>query len=329
MFTHGPDGAFGNRFVRQRVQALVSCGHVIIRPVAPTDADQISDLLERRGRTDGRNALSEHKYLRIGDPESIELVAVDDGDAVVGYAHVARRGASPGAEAHWAVELVPIPDEDTEVESEVSCRLIAEAAVRTEPTEERFVVWAWRPADQLAADRSGLTEQRLLTQMGRPLPVGRPWNLAAGVELRRFAPGADEARLIAANNSAFAGHPENGALDPTDLGRRMAQPWFDPDGILLADRGGEILGFCWTKVHPEGVGEIYIIGVVPTAQGMGLGRTLVLAGLDDLADRQGATRATLYTDGNDERAVGLYSGLGFTTEFENRVYGPPEEPDDS
>ncbi|MBK5289706.1 MAG: GNAT family N-acetyltransferase, partial [Acidimicrobiia bacterium] len=49
----------------------------------------------------------------------------------------------------------------------------------------------------------------------------------------------------------------------------------------------------------------------PGAQGLGLGRALVLAGLADLNARRGARRAILYVAADNDPAVSLYSSLGF------------------
>ena len=63
----------------------------------------------------------------------------------------------------------------------------------------------------------------------------------------------------------------------------MAEPWFDPAGFLLADRAGELLGYHWTKIHPDGLGEVYVLGIAPAAQGLGLGNALLVRGLRHLA----------------------------------------------
>ena len=67
----------------------------------------------------------------------------------------------------------------------------------------------------------------------------------------------------------------------SDLRARMAEDWFDPAGFLLAERpdGGGLLGFHWTKIHPRtgshpSIGEVYVVGVTPQAQGTGLGKAL-------------------------------------------------------
>jgi mycothiol synthase len=90
-------------------------------------------------------------------------------------------------------------------------------------------------------------------------------------------------------------------------------------------------GFHWTKVHGgahehvhadgtethshshghEPLGEVYVIGVRPEYRGTGLGRALLLAGLEHLR-RAGLTQAMLYVDAANESAIHLYADLGFT-----------------
>ncbi|WAP52528.1 mycothiol synthase [Arthrobacter sp. ATA002] len=141
--------------------------------------------------------------------------------------------------------------------------------------------------------------------------------LPEGVSLRSFRPGADEDAWLAANAAAFAHHPEQGGMTRADLDARMAEDWFDPEGFLLAVRDGDgaILGFHWTKVHPGAgghppIGEVYVVGVVPEAQGMGLGKTLTVAGIRHL-QAAGLQAIMLYVDADNEAAMALYKRLGF------------------
>ena len=142
--------------------------------------------------------------------------------------------------------------------------------------------------------------------------------LADGVALRGFVPGQDEQAWLDVNAAAFADHPEQGSLTRADLDDRMAEDWFDADGLLLAAReaDGRLLGFHWTKVEPDAgadgprVGEVYAVGVSPEAQGLGLGRALTLAGLHRMAE-QGVDVVDLYVDADNTAAVALYTSLGF------------------
>jgi mycothiol synthase len=174
-------------------------------------------------------------------------------------------------------------------------------------------VSAWshgdHPAAATLAVRHGFEAARELWVMRRggdpvPAPV-----LPDGVEVRSFAAG-DEAELLRVNAAAFADHPEQGALDEAGLRERMAEPWFDAAGLLLAVEGDRLLGFHWTKVHPDGAGEVYVVGVDPAAQGRGLGRVLTLAGLRHLAE-VGVPEVHLYVERDNAAARALYEGIGF------------------
>src|SRR5439155_24901351 len=146
----------------------------------------------------------------------------------------------------------------------------------------------------------GFERWRVLWQMRRSLfaPVAEP-DMPDGVQLRAFRPGVDDEAWVALNAAAFAGHPDQGRWTLADLRIRYQEPWFDPAGFLLAERaaGGVLLGFHWTKVHGqphvhvhppapdvaphahEPIGEVYVLGVHPSANGTGLGTALTLAGL--------------------------------------------------
>ena len=103
---------------------------------------------------------------------------------------------------------------------------------------------------------------------------------------------------------------------------------------LLLDAGfdagvsydGELVGFCWTKLHTDTdpvIGEIYAIAVDPSAHGQGLGRQLTLAGLDSISAR-GVTMANLYVDAGNTAAVALYRRLGFEIHRRRVAFAPPE-----
>lgn len=129
-----------------------------------------------------------------------------------------------------------------------------------------------------------------------------------GVDLRPYAADDDEA-IVAVNGRAFASHPEQGAMDLADLRRRMSSVWFDPAGLFVAERDGVIVGFHWTKIEAN-VGEVYVVGIDPAAQGGGLGKALTARGLRHLQEA-GVAEVILYVEGDNAPALAVYRKLGF------------------
>jgi mycothiol synthase len=196
-------------------------------------------------------------------------------------------------------------------------RALADAAVTS--TDEPLTAWSHghHPAAAVLADRLGFAHVRDLWVMRRPLADLPPLPEAAdGIDVRAFRVGQDEDAWLAVNAEAFAHHPEQGGTTRADLDARIAEPWFDPAGFLLAWRGDELAGFHWTKVHGEATGEeaygeVYVVGVSPRAQGGGLGKRLTLAGLHHLAGL-GLAEVVLYVEADNAPAIAVYERLGFT-----------------
>jgi mycothiol synthase len=194
-------------------------------------------------------------------------------------------------------------------------RALAEGVLEAYPSA-RVSAWSHgnHPAAAALASALGFHRVRDLWVMRRSLRAELPpVRDVEGVDVRAFEPGRDEEAFLAVNAEAFAHHPEQGRMTIEDLRQRESEPWFDPAGFFLAVRGEEVLGYHWTKVHDEDppYGEVYVVGVAPAAQGMGLGKVLTLTGLHHLRD-QGLEQVILYVEADNAPAVAVYAGLGFT-----------------
>ena len=171
--------------------------------------------------------------------------------------------------------------------------------------------WAHGTLDSARATASalGLTPVRELVQMRRDLSDIAEPEVPDGVRIRTYAGAADDAELLRVNNAAFVTHPEQGGWTDADLAERRAESWFDPEGLFLAfsEQTDALLGFHWTKVHSDkaGLGEVYVVGVDPAAQGGGLGGLLTAVGIAHLAQRLNEAAGA---DGDALRRVGQHRG---------------------
>jgi mycothiol synthase len=173
------------------------------------------------------------------------------------------------------------------------------------------LVRAWshgdHPAAAALARSHGFERFRELWVMRRDMSASLPPYDASRV--RSYRP-EDADEVVRVNAAAFAHHPEQGSMDAANLAERMAEPWFDPAGLLVAPDGDRLLGFHWTKQHSPELGEVYVVGIDPGAQGQGLGKLLTLAGLHHLAGL-GVAEVLLYVESDNAPAIAVYSGLGF------------------
>ncbi|MEW2430485.1 mycothiol synthase [Micromonospora sp. NPDC047644] len=280
--------------------------------LAPAEIADVLTLAGAAGDTDGADPLDEHVLLRLRDPDApaVHLIARADDGTLTGYAHLDTTDPVGGI----GVELVVHPA----YRRRGTGRALARGVLASATGPLRAWAHGDHPSAAALAVDLGFARARVLWQLRRPLaaPLGEP-RLPDGVALRAFRPGADDAAWLALNARAFAEHPEQGRWTSDDLRVRLAEPWFDPAGFLLAEETatGRLLGFHWTKVHERPgsarIGEVYVLGVEPTAHGGGLGRALTTAGLAHLRDKRGLDRVMLFVDDSNTGAVALYERLGF------------------
>lgn len=183
-------------------------------------------------------------------------------------------------------------------------------------------VWLRSPTDahDEVATSLGLRLGRDLYEMRVPLPLDVP---RPALDWRPFVVGQDEEAWLLVNNRAFGSHAEQGGWSMAEIAAGEAEPWFDPEGFVLVEQEGRLAGFCWTKVHTDAdpmLGEIYVIATDPDFGGKGLGKQICVTALDWMHRQRGTPVGMLYVDSDNEPAVRLYRGLGFTPHHTDRAY---------
>lgn len=299
--------------------------------------EQLRRLAEAAQTTDGAEPFNDDTKVQLraaeegGHPSVTMLGAWSARDSsgleLVGAALVVHTAGEEGG-TESTLELVVHPDWRGRGIARCLMEALSEDAMA--PAEGRTRrAWAHggHPGAPKLAAAFGWEPARELWVMRHTDPAGLPEpTLPGGVRLRRFFPEHDEPAWLKVNAAAFADHPEQGRVTLEDLQARMAEDWFDPAGLLLAWEDGELLGFHWTKVPlqngaPGPVGEVYVVGVAPQAQGRGLGKQLTLAGIRHMAD-QGLRDIILYVDASNTPAVELYRRLGFEVFKTDTQYAP-------
>jgi mycothiol synthase len=287
---------------QQQIRELVSAA-AQFDEVTPVGEQVLRELVHRR---------TEHLLATGPDPSG-------GGQRIIGYLNL-----SPGPEDGFAMaELVVHPQARRHGVGGAMIR----AALSKTAGRNRFWAHGTLESARATASALGLVAVRELIQMRRSLQGVTEPAVPDGVRIRTYAGASDDAELLRVNNAAFAAHPEQGGWTATDLAERRAERWFDPEGLFLAfdEQTNTLLGFHWTKVHFDqpGLGEVYVVGVDPSARGSGLGGLLTSVGVAFLARRlAGAAQPTvmLYVESDNAAALNTYRRLGFTQHSVDTAY---------
>ncbi len=144
-----------------------------------------------------------------------------------------------------------------------------------------------------------------------------PVKLPNGTTIQAFQPG-DEGRITQVQNAAFGGSWGFAPNTVEEVTHRVGMSISSPKGILFLTHGEETSGYCWTTVQDGSsgsIGCIAMIGVAPSHRGRGLGKPILLAGMDYLQSR-GVEYIKLDVDETNGSAIRLYRSVGFKKTME-------------
>ena len=166
-------------------------------------------------------------------------------------------------------------------------------------------------------EEEGFSRVRKYWQMQWRGDTVPPVKLPKGTTVQAFQPG-DEGRLTNVHNAAFGGSWGFSPNTIEEVAHRVGMSISSPEGILFLTHGEETAGYCWTVVQNGSsgpIGCIAMIGIAPSYRGRGLGKPILLAGMDYLQSRR-VEYIKLEVDGMNRSAIRLYRSVGFKKTIE-------------
>src|SRR5215204_5146198 len=248
-----------------------------VRAPEPSDAPAVLDLIVARdiadlGRPDYTLEDVEADWAAPGVDPALDAWLVEDRDGPLGYALLDDRGA--------ALVTVPPASEGRGVGTALREAAEARAIERGEALVRQYV-----PTSNEAARTHLLgagywpaySYFRMRMELhGAPEPP-------AGVPVRPFSRGADDAPVHALVEEAMAGVPGNEprSLESWQAAKVDKQGW-DPSLWLLHEDADGLAGVVLCERWEDGVGYVDYLAVASRARGQGLGRALLLHALAQL-----------------------------------------------
>lgn len=292
---------------------------MIIRTYHPSDAAAVTALMEAAAAQDRTRHVSPGNFQKTWEayspdptqPRYDESAIVTDGSgAVYGFAwwsvdtsgklglegwvhpHQRRRGVGTAlltAAEHYAEQYL-----------HGTVTLSARAYADIPGVERLFSLKGYAQSHPWYVMRSRLQNRHLAA------------DLPAGISVKIFNAGQLE-QLVDADNTIFHDHWGAKQRTPSLFRAQMIEMRpHDPKLWLLAWAGDELVGEC--LCHPNHLGEpndgwVSTLGVRREYRGRGLGRALLVMGLQRLQDR-GFDTASLSVDSENISAVNLYRSVG-------------------
>jgi len=285
--------------------------------LAKSQQEGVLALIEAAQDFDGTPPIAEHVllHLRHGGDKSDSHLVIEENKEVIAYAHFDTTDLVAGP----SVEAVVHPQH----RGKGLGVLILKEAIKIGGDKTR--IWSHGDLPAAKAIAASLKLERIWSNLLMSKPLGEIQPVTSKYQIRTFIPGLDDQAFLALNNKVFANYPDQGGWSEDDLKVRVNESWFDDKGFFVAEDKGELIGFCWTKIHGahthshsdldddhghEALSEIYVLAVNPDYKGQGVGRNLTITGLNYLK-YQGLNNVMLYVGVENKPAFNLYKSLGF------------------
>jgi mycothiol synthase len=285
--------------------------------LSKSQQESVLALIKAAHDFDGTPAIAEHVllHLRHGGDKSDSHLVIEENKEVIAYAHLDTTDLVAGP----SVEAVVHPLH----RGKGLGSLILKEAIKICGDKTR--IWSHGDLPAAKAIAASLKFERLWSNLLMSKFLGEIQPVTSKYPIRTFIPGLDNQAFLELNNKVFANYPDQGGWSEDDLKVRVNESWFDDKGFFVAEDKGELIGFCWTKIHGahthshsggddghghEALGEIYVLAVNPDYKGQGIGRDLTITGLNYLK-YQGLNNVMLYVGVENKPAFKLYKSLGF------------------
>jgi mycothiol synthase len=285
--------------------------------LSKSQQESVLSLIKAAHDFDGTPAIAEHVllHLRHGGDKSDSHLVIEENKEVIAYAHLDTTDLVAGP----SVEAVVHPQH----RGKGLGALTLKEAIKICGNKTR--IWSHGDLPAAKAIAASLKLERLWSNLLMSKSLGKIQPVTSKYPIRTFIPGLDNQAFLALNNNVFADYPDQGGWSEDDLKVRVNESWFDDKGFFVAEDKGELIGFCWTKIHGahthshtggdddhghEALGEIYVLAVNPDYKGQGIGLDLTITGLNYLK-YQGLNNVMLYVGVENKPAFKLYKSLGF------------------
>ena len=285
--------------------------------LSKSQQESVLSLIKAAHDFDGTPAIAEHVllHLRHGGDKSDSHLVIEENKEVIAYAHLDTTDLVAGP----SVEAVVHPQH----RGKGLGALILKEAIKICGDKTR--IWSHGDLPAAKAIAASFNLERLWSNLLMSKSLGEIQPVTSKYPIRTFIPGLDNQAFLDLNNNVFANYPDQGGWSEDDLKIRVNESWFDDKGFFVAEEKGELIGFCWTKIHGahthshsggdddhghEALGEIYVLAVNPDYKGQGVGRDLTITGLNYLR-YQGLNNVMLYVGVENKPAFKLYKSLGF------------------